>query len=128
MRPRPLGDEAVSPVVGTILLVAIAVVLSATVVFMANMLTEDGTSEPPPGTAFRQESSGPGATLELITTAGDVIDWSQVTTGPATTATCSIPTGTMTAGDQVICATEGRLVLIYHGDQGSIVIYDGLIR
>ena len=128
MKVRPAADDAVSPVVGIILLVAIAVVLAATVVFMVALLTPDGGTEAPPGTAFRQDSTGPGATLEVVTTGGQHLDWSQVSTGSATTAVCTLPTGTITAGDTVVCTTEGTLVLVYDGDNGSVVIYDGTIR
>lgn len=124
-----MDQDAISPVVGTVLLVAITMVLAATVFLV---VTDQGSSvEQPPRVAFQQENAGAGGTLTVAAVDGVVgtIDWAQVGIGDSSTASCTLPTGTVDAGDIVTCTTEGTVALTYRLPSGdTVLLFEGHVR
>lgn len=123
-----MEEDAVSPVVGTILLTAIAVVMAG-VVFL--LVSQGSDVEEPPRVAFQQENAGPGGRLTVAAVDGLVgaMDWSRVSIVDSSTASCTLPTGTLRSGDIVTCSSEGSLVLSYRLPSGdTVLIFDGRVR
>lgn len=124
-----MDEQAVSPVVGTILLTAITLVLAGA----AFLLVGTGDDAPPevPRISFHVDHGGPGATLTVLSVKGDSGEtfWERVAVADASTASCTLPTGRMHAGDVIACAAEGRLVLTYHvGSDDAVLLYDAVLR
>lgn len=106
-----MNEEAVSPVIGVILMVAITVVLAAIVFLLVSDL--GGPSEVPPAISFRED----GDSLTVIGADQDLA-WEDFTVTGCTT----VPTGAVDAGDQIE-ACSGR-VTIKHDPSNSLV-FDG---
>ncbi|MEA3189456.1 MAG: Archaeal Type pilin, N-terminal [Thermoplasmata archaeon] len=107
------NDEAVSPVIGVILMVAITVVLAAVVFVLVTRLAGNQEDQSPSITFNKQsDSSLAGGTLTVIAVQGapdNGLVWGDVeiknTSG---TAACTKPTGALDAGDVIVCsATDG---------------------
>ncbi len=124
-----MGEEAVTPTVGVVLMVAITMVLAG-VVFV--VVQSDNKNIPdPPHVAFAADYSGAGGVLTVSVVVADIgeAEWSRVSIGPASTAACTLPTGTIHAGDEVVCTTDGYLTLSYMLDVGdSTLLWAGEIR
>ena len=84
------NEEAVSPVIGVILMVAITVVLAAIVFVLVTRLSD--TSESTPNVSFTEKDEG--ATL-MVASAPSGLDWADFTVDGCTT----VPTGSVDAGD-----------------------------
>lgn len=124
-----MDEEAVSPVIGTILLVAITVIMAG----VAFLLVGTGDDAPPevPRIAFRVDHGGAGGTLTVVSVTNDSGQtyWSRIAVADGSTAACTLPTGEIHAGDTVTCTSEGRLVLTYQAAAGdAVLIYDGTIK
>lgn len=102
--------EAVSPVIGVILMVAITVVLAAVVFVLVNGLSETG--EEAPRVTFQKDQEA-GQVWVLKTPAG--LDWSEFTVTGCTT----VPVGSLDPG-AVLDGCTGH-VRIAHTPTGSLV-------
>ena len=100
------NDEAVSPVIGVILMVAITVVLAAVVFVLVSNL--GGTEE----WAFEVDDSGPGGVLTVDGYPG-FPSWDEF--GLGGTAACRLPSGDVAYGDQIVCTSDGTVVLVDGG-------------
>jgi flagellin-like protein len=113
------NDEAVSPVIGVILMVAITVVLAAVVFVLVTRLSGSGSqSTPVIGATADNTSAGRSVT---ITSAPPNLVWADFQTGG--TAGCedvSVKLGNVTAGDVIDCTggTAGTFNLIYKPTNG----------
>lgn len=112
---RKMGEAAVSPVIGVILMVAITVVLAAVVFYLVSTLSKnvDGTT---PHLTF---SSDDGGETFLLLHAPKSMDWSDFTVTGCTT----VPTGNMTAGDRLEGCTPP--VTVVHEDTNSVAWTSG---
>lgn len=110
-QPFPAGQEAVSPVIGVILMVAITVVLAAVVFLMVRNLAGD-PGEAAPSMSLQALDGGDSFRV-LKAPAG--LDWADFTATPCTT----VPTGPVLAGDELAgCSGSLRLV---HAPSNSLV-------
>ncbi|HUR62116.1 MAG TPA: type IV pilin [Candidatus Thermoplasmatota archaeon] len=121
------NDEAVSPVIGVILMVAITVVLAAVVFVLVSNLSK-GANTASPQVAFTKDENGanPGGSLTVVSVTNGPILLKNVVLGGtavaadggnckinnvaiATTKALEASTGTATlkAGDQISCAAGG---------------------
>jgi flagellin-like protein len=92
-------DDAVSPVIGVILMVAITVILAA--VIGAFVLGIGGSQEAAPQASFEWSDAG----SEVLHSGGDELDGSQLQQSTASGGcggSPSVPSSTMTAGDNVM--------------------------
>lgn len=122
-----VDDEAVSPVISTILMIAITVVL-AVMVFVG---VSDEEPDEVPRIAFESDFSGQGGRLTVVSVTGDSGEahWSRVAIGDASTASCTLPAGEVHAGDVLVCTTEGKLILTYElSPHDTVLLYDAEIR
>ncbi len=104
------STEAVSPVIGVILMVAITVVLAAVVFTIVSQLSTD--QEPTPTLSMSQK----GDVLTVVRVVGDV-SWDQLTVSGCTG---TVPTvGDVTAGDELTGC--GDTVKIVHTPSNSLV-------
>lgn len=104
-------ENAVSPVIAVILMVAITVVLAAVVFVLVNNISGKNTTVPPQMSWNRD-----GSNLTLVTASGNMT-WAEF----VTTGCTSVPVGTVDAGDRFTGCT-GR-VTIRHTPSNSLV-YD----
>lgn len=124
-----MDEDAVSPIVGTILLVAITIVMAGTAFLLVQEQSE--SVEGTPRVAFQSDHRGSGGTLTVAAVNGVVgtADWAQVQVVDSSTAACTLPTGTLAAGGVVQCTSEGTLVLSYRLPSGdTVLIFDGEVR
>ncbi|HLF16186.1 MAG TPA: type IV pilin N-terminal domain-containing protein [Candidatus Thermoplasmatota archaeon] len=116
------GDEAVSPVIGTILMVAITVVLAAVVLVLVNGTNGNGDSAPPVAMQ-RDEASDQ---VEVVRGSGDA-DWSLVEirssealrfalNGAAGIASTQLPAGTFVAASASSNVIDAAEFLDFCGD------------
>ncbi len=108
------ADEAVSPVIGVILMVAITVVLAAVVFVLVGNLTD--TSESAPSITFTYSDS---AFTARVTTADTGLTWSQFDVFCGTTEQTA-PAANVTAGQQFTCATGQTFSVIHLGTNTEI--------
>lgn len=94
---KRMNDEAVSPVIGVILMVAITVVLAAVVFVLVTNLSN--TNELPPDITWRYDTDG---TLQVIS-ADTGTNWNDLSIAGCTGAT---PTGNVTAGQKLTGCSE----------------------
>lgn len=105
------NDEAVSPVIGVILMVAITVVLAAVVFVLVTRLAGNQEDQSPTLTFSKQSnSSTPGGTLTVIAIQGapdNGVAWTDIDIKDASGAlACTpMPTGNVEAGDVIDCGT-----------------------
>lgn len=113
------ADEAVSPVIGVILMVAITVVL-ATVVFVLVSDLGDG-GEAAPQISFSKSSSS-GDTVWTVTkiTNGPVAYADITATCDGASATQSVTTGNVAAGNTFTC-TSGEVLQIVHTPTDTLI-------
>ncbi|WP_227132310.1 type IV pilin [Halorubellus salinus] len=94
-------DEAVSPVIGVILMVAITVILAA--VIGAFVLGIGGSQETAPQASFQWNSDG----TAILHNGGDKIDGTQLSTNDDCGGAATHSTSTsITAGDEVVTNTD----------------------
>jgi archaeal type IV pilus assembly protein PilA len=110
------NDEAVSPVIGVILMVAITVVLAAVVFVLVSNLGEG--SESAPNISFNKDS----ADQSLTVVQAEDATWGDFSVSPAG---CTSPTTTeaVSAGDVIDCSTVTApfTVTITHTPTNSLV-------
>lgn len=102
------ADEAVSPVIGVILMVAITVVLAAVVFVLVSGLSGDQKDQAPSVTFAKTEApDGLGATFQVVaadSTAGEWTGYELLQAGSTTTTCTPLPTsGAVTAGNIIDC-------------------------
>jgi archaeal type IV pilus assembly protein PilA len=115
------NDEAVSPVIGVILMVAITVVLAAVVFVLVSNLSKTNDQAPQLTLSKADAGNGIGGTLTVISVSKTGLTWSSFAiTG---TATCSITDTTVDAGDVITCTADGA-VRIAHTATNTLV-YQG---
>jgi archaeal type IV pilus assembly protein PilA len=95
------ADEAVSPVIGVILMVAITVVLAAVVFVLVSNLSK-GANDAAPKIGFTKSGVGNSTVLTVIS--AEPVLWSALSASTTDTALCTVqaPTsGNVTAGQQI---------------------------
>lgn len=122
-------DRAVSPVIGVILMVAVAVILAAIVSMLVMGMGEDVNAKPQVSFTFENESSG----VVITHDGGDALNKAQVTvkvngaddsptsdwgSDPITAAT-SYQTGAVSSGDVVKVVWEGD-----NGETTTLATYE----
>ncbi len=131
------ADEAVSPVIGVILMVAITVVLAAVVFVLVSNLGEGADQKPQVGFTKDENGASAGGVLTVATITNGPIDLAQVVIGGTanpSTSLCTFNTvavelsvtaggpdatsyvllddvGTLAAGAQIECDTAGTITL-----------------
>lgn len=107
------GEEAVSAVIGVILMVAITVAIAATVyVYVSGMLTTGATKAP--DISFVFDDSGTGGKLTVASISANNIPWAEIEVG-GTATTDTLYGGNVKAG-QTINATTGGTVTVSYKD------------
>jgi archaeal type IV pilus assembly protein PilA len=106
-------QDAVSPVIGVILMVAITVVLAAVVFVLVSHLGS-GVEMPP---AVGMQTSDEGQSF-LVVQADSGLDWSDFTAAPCTT----IPTGPFLAG-QTVSGCGGSVHLVHKPSNTVLYAY-----
>ena len=114
------NDEAVSPVIGVILMVAITVVLAAVVFVLVSNLGEG--SESAPNISFNKDS----ADLTLTVVQAEDAEWGDFDVSTDQGDICVAPTsGQVEAGDLIDCSAGSTLssvtVTITHTPTNSLV-------
>ena len=111
-------DDAVSPVIGVILMVAITVILAAVIATFVLGLG-DSLSNTAPQASFSCDTSG--GTTSTVMTGGDSLNPTKVSVGGTTwdgTGTASGSGGTIVAGDSI---SETGKVIWQDGDQSAVL-------
>lgn len=120
------SDEAVSPVVGTILLIVIAIALAATVLFLVNRIVDE-QPEPAPLIGFDQDDSADQA---RVVTAEEGLQWDHLvmlgSCDPLLNGNPYPPApGTLVApGDVLTCASGETLLVASDGEHGGALLLD----
>ena len=110
-------DEAVSPIVGVILMVAITVVLAATLFLVTSRLKEGANAESPYiGFSTHDNAGAPGGTLTIVRITNGPVEKADVVVDGTAGPTCSWnyldPTSlTINAGDELDCTGNGRVTI-----------------
>jgi archaeal type IV pilus assembly protein PilA len=98
-----MKKDAVSPVIATILMVAITVVLAAVLYVMVMGFGGQGGQETPTITMTYQKNTGSNYTFTVVGVTANDIKWTDITpviSGPASGAALNIPnSGNVGAGD-----------------------------
>lgn len=102
-------------------------VFGAVFVWMFASSINDGAVDEPPRIILQHAPEGPGAILTVIR-ATEGMDWSQAWISDSSVASCTLPTGDVGPGDQIVCTTEGSWLLLYGNAGDSTIIYDGAIH
>jgi flagellin-like protein len=120
------NDEAVSPVIGVILMVAITVVLAAVVFVLVSNLGKGTDAKPQVGFTKDENGASAGGTLTVATITNGPINLKDFVVGgtsnagtPCTlngaawpdTSSTSTETGILAAGDQIACSDVGTITL-----------------
>ncbi len=115
------ADEAVSPVIGVILMVAITVVLGAVVFLLATNLSKGPEDKPQVGFYKDERGSVAGGSLTVATITNGPIAWANIQLGGTATgcyydtttaaSTTVLPSGNMAAGDQITCSVPGTITI-----------------
>lgn len=116
------NDEAVSPVIGVILMVAITVVLAAVVFVLVSNLSKTNDQAPQLTFSKADASNGQGGTLTLVSSSKNGLAWAAFSLGG--TATCAAITDTtVDAGDVITCSTDGTVTLSHTAT--NTLVYQG---
>ena len=122
------NDEAVSPVIGVILMVAITVVLAAVVFVLVSNLGKG--SEKAPNLSFNKDSSA--RTLTVVQ-ADPGVHWNDFTVGGSCASTVrlasngnsglysAVSTNTVAGGDVLSACTAGQTLSLTHTATNSLV-------
>ena len=116
---KSMDDNAVSPVVGVILMVAITVVLSAGLFVMVQSFRD--TVGETPTVAFQKDTSGTGGEVLVLVVGPTPIDAADIRLSPADCVLRGTDgnlktSGNLAAGDYVDCASDGDVII---ADDGS---------
>lgn len=129
MPARRSDEDAVSPVIGVILMVAITVVLAAVVFVLMNRLNDDN-AETAPELAMQRSPNGREV---IVVRAEPGLEWSEdlLVSGTCTPTLngAAFPAGPGTpvqAGDRLACASGEELRISSSEDLGNALLYDGL--
>src|SRR5688572_21895357 len=124
--PSHPGEEAVSPVIGVILLVAITVVLSATVFFLVSRMRGDNAEAAP----HLMMSADEGDAEAQVVRAGAGLDWFEdmrvggscvpLLNGAAFPTAAGTP---VRAGDVLSCAPGEDLSISSSQENGNALLY-----
>lgn len=118
-------DQAVSPVIGVILMVAITVVLAAVVFVLVTRLSQTNSNATPKVNVSSENSNGPGGEVTVISIGNNPaggMAWTSISfTG---SAGCSAAAGTQQgatvgAGDTFGCSGNGSWNMVYTADSGN---------
>lgn len=113
----PRSRRGISPVIGTVLLVAIVVLLATTSAYIVFGLTEE--REPAPEVTFEFEPADPPAGYELTLTNGEKLDGEKVRLRGAANED-ALAHRDLLAGDSVtVFPTDERVELVWFGENGS---------
>jgi flagellin-like protein len=141
------NDEAVSPVIGVILMVAITVVLAAVVFVLVSNLSK-GANNAAPQVAFTKDEQGSsaGGVLTVVSITNGPLDTSKVVvggvapgaagvnckfngaalTGSGALKAATVPATTLKAGDQISCSGATAIGTITLSDTGTnTLLYTG---
>ena len=115
------GEEAVSAVIGVILMVAITVAIAATVyVYVSGMI--GGESEVTPVITFSRTDQATTNTLTVISADPGDLDWGDLVLKVGGTTTAHGQTGNVEAGDIITISTTGDYtVTIAHTPSNTLV-------
>jgi len=115
------GEEAVSAVIGVILMVAITVAIAATVyVYVSGMM--GGESEVTPVITFSKTDQATTNTLTVISADPGDLDWGDLVLKVGGTTTAHGQTGNVEAGDIITISTTGDYtVTIAHTPSNTLV-------
>lgn len=115
------GEEAVSAVIGVILMVAITVAIAATVyVYVSGMM--GGESEVTPVITFSRTDQATTNTLTVISADPGDLDWGDLVLKVDGTTTAHGQTGNVEAGDIITISTTGDYtVTIAHTPSNTLV-------
>lgn len=121
------NDEAVSPVIGVILMVAITVVLAAVVFVLVSNLGEGANAENP-RVSFSKDENGTadGGILTVVTIENGPIPLTEIVLGGGAGSTCTWTNSDATnlsPGDQLECTGNGTIT-ISHTETESL-LYSG---
>ena len=110
------GEEAVSAVIGVILMVAITVAIAATVyVYVSGMLDTGATKAPDIAFQFDDtDSTGINGTLTVISVSANNVLWSDIVVG-GTATTDARDTGNVKAGETINVTVAGTVTASYKG-------------
>lgn len=112
------NDDAVSPVIGVILMVAITVVLAAVVFVLVSDSGSDAAATPQ--ASFTTDRSGTGGEIRVVKITQGPIDVDDIAITPAS-GTCTYyavngtakTTGNMAAGDYWTCTADGSTTIVH---------------
>jgi flagellin-like protein len=111
------SDDAVSPVIGVILMVAITVVLAAVVFVLVSNLSK--TSNNAPQISFSADDTN--RKLTVVSGPAPAINWSSITIGGTCSSTFKLnggtagtTTGTVKGGDVITACTTGQTISFTH--------------
>lgn len=110
------NDEAVSPVIGVILMVAITVVLAAVVFVLVSNLGQSGEDAPDVAFSKNEDTN----TITVVKAAPD-LDWGDFEFGGSLACTGGSTTEDFGAGDEISCAAGAGTVTISHVESGTLV-------
>lgn len=121
------NDEAVSPVIGVILMVAITVVLAAVVFVLVSNLGEGAEDAPEMG--FSKDNDDGSVTVVRAPSGGDALDWvDDIALGGTCTATlngAAFPTATganpVAAGDVLGGCAAGETLTVTHTGSNTLL-------
>ena len=125
-------EDAISPVIGVILIVAITVILAAVVASFAFGLQEEKTYSPPEAT-FSFENTGTSGEVKIVHEAGDGIPNDQISVrGGGTTEDSPVTESEINAGNSVTLTTfssgtEIRVVWDSEQDDTTEVLAKGTV-
>lgn len=131
---KALGEVKRSPpgtpgqgmaIAGTVLgglgiLLGLTVLMAAVVFVLVSNLSEP----PEPTFTFEVDAEGTGGVLRLsnVTDLPSFADWSDYELGG--TARCALPNGDIDVGDEIVCVTDGTVVLIDWYDEETVYFAD----
>lgn len=106
------ADEAVSPVIGVILMVAITVVLAAVVFVLVSNLSKTSETGARITGFVTNDGDGTGGTFTLNSVEPQDLDWGRLAYGNnAATCAALATTGPVTAGTVITCTGNGSVTI-----------------
>jgi flagellin-like protein len=117
------GEEAVSAVIGVILMVAITVAIAATVyVYVSGMI--GGGQEAAPSISFNKKDQSSTNSLTVVSADPTTLDWGDLEVNASDGSPCSKPGGTgdkVKAGEAITCPTTECTVSIRHIPTNTLI-------
>ena len=113
-------DDAVSPVIGVILMVAITVILAAVIAsFVLGLGDSAGEAAPQVSVECNLPNTG-STTNEMVHDGGDDLEQGQLSISPSSASLSSISSGsTYQAGDQIATGVDDTSELTWDNPDGS---------